>query len=182
MRLAAKIQILLCSLMAALVAACAVACWQSSAAQASNERSYKGETLVTSFLAQANSDMWALRLGTAQYRGLTDAAAKTKLVEDSKKYYAEFDRVTADVLTQPLDDKALAQTRQAKDAFARYVQLRNRWFELSNSGALQEAEDFRLQQMTPAANAAVNALQALVDLIRQGADADSKRAMHSYRR
>jgi methyl-accepting chemotaxis protein len=172
MRLAAKIQILLSSLMAALVVACAVACWQSSAAQASNERSYKGETLVTSFLAQANSNMWALRLGTAQYRGLTDAAAKTKLVEDSKKYYAEFDRVTAAVLTQPLDDKALAQTRQVKDAFARYVQLRNRWFELSNSGALQEAEDFRLQQMTPAANAAVNALQALVDLIRQGADAD----------
>ncbi len=170
MKISAKIQALSFGLVATLVVTCAVAVWQSKDSQLSNEQAYKGETLATSYLADANSSLWALRWGTAQYLSLTDAAKREKLVEEDRKHYRDFEQRIALLSQQPISAPARSAIADLSGAFKKYATARVTWFELMGQGKTEEATLLRAQQLTPAGGATVAAIDKLVDLERKEAE------------
>ncbi len=166
MKLAAKVQLLTVALVVALVSACATAFWQGRTAQLANEHTYRAETLATSYLTEASGSLWALRLATAQYRSLTEAAQKQKLREGDAKIVAAFGQALDSMARQPVSERALAQAVTVKSAFEHYVAVRTNWFDLIEDHP-DEAEQLRNKGVTPAAGATVKALQSLVDIVRE---------------
>ena len=172
MKITTKIQILAAGLLTALMLASAVAVWQSRSTQASNEHTYQSETLATAALADANSTLWAMRWGVAQYLALTDPAARKKLVDGDKKNYAEFERNMQTFSQLPLSEKARTATVDATDSYKKYAAARVIFFDLMEQGKTEEAVAHRSQNLTPAGAAAVPAIAKLIELVRKGAETD----------
>ncbi len=172
MKITTKIQIFAAGLLTALLLASAVAVWQSLSTQASNEHTYQSETLATAALADANSTLWAMRWGVAQYLALTDPAARKKLVDGDKNNYAEFERHMQTFSQLPLSEKARTATVDATDSYKRYAAARVIFFDLMEQGKTEEAVAHRSQNLTPAGAAAVPAIAKLIELVRKGAETD----------
>jgi methyl-accepting chemotaxis protein len=172
MKLTTKIQILGVGLVSALILASAMAVWQSRSTQASNERAYRSETLATAALADANSTLWAMRWGVAQYLSLTDPAARKKLVDGDKKNYAEFDRHMQAFSQLPLSDKVRTVTADVTDSYKKYATARVIFFDLMEQGKIEEAVAHRNQNLTPAGAAAVPAISKLIELVRKESETD----------
>jgi methyl-accepting chemotaxis protein len=174
MKITSKLQILVGGLIASLVTVCGVALWQSSATRDANERTYKSETLATATLADANSSLWALRLGTAQYRSITDSDERQKLVQSDKKNYADFDKHLEKFSSLPLSDASRSAMREVNDNYQKYATARVRWVDLLIGGKLDEAAALRDKDLTPAGRSTVAAIGKLIDLLSQEAEAGSK--------
>ena len=170
MKITSKIQWLSVGLVSALVVACAVALWQSKSSETSNEHAYKSETLATSYLADANSSLWALRWGVAQYLSLTDPAQRQKLVEVDKKHYGDFERHMQSFSEQPVSDAVRTAATDVKENFKKYASARVRWLDLMGEGKTEEAATLRAQTLTPAGGATVAAINKVIDLERKGAE------------
>ena len=174
MKITTKLQLLVAGQMAGLLVACGVALWQSSHTQVDNDQSYKSETLATAALADANSSLWALRWGVAQYLALSDPAQRLKLVESDKNSYADFDRHMQTLAKLPVSDKTRSAMGEATDKFKKYAEARIHWFELMGQGKTEEAVTHRAQMLTPAGAEAVAATGRLIDHLRQEAQADAQ--------
>lgn len=173
MKITSKLQLLVAGQIAGLVIACGIALWQSSTTQAANEHAYQSETLATAALADANSSLWALRWGVAQYLALTDPAQRQKLVESDKKNYADFDRHIEKFAALPLSETIRAAMSDANDNYKKYASARIRWFELMGEGKTEEAVVQRAQTLTPAGGTTVVAITQLIDLLRKEAEAEA---------
>ena len=174
MKITTKLQLLVAGQMAGLLVACGVALWQSSHTQVANDHAYKSETLATASLADANSSLWALRWGVAQYLALSDPAQRLKLVESDKNNYADFDRHMQTLAKLPVSDKTRSAIGEATDKFKKYAEARIRWFELMGQGKTEEAVTHRAQTLTPAGAETVAAAGRLIDHLRQEAQADAQ--------
>jgi len=174
MKITSKLQLLVAGQIAALVITCGVAVWQSSATRAANEHAYKSETVATAALADANSSLWALRWGVAQYLALTDLAQRQKLVEVDKKNYADFDRHIQRFSALPLSRTIRTGMGDVHDNYQKYATARTRWFELMGEGKTEEAVAQRAKDLTPAGGATVAAITKLIDLLSKDAEAQSQ--------
>jgi methyl-accepting chemotaxis protein len=172
MKLTTTIQSLGVGLVSALILASAMAVWQSRSTQASNERAYRSETLATAALADANSTLWAMRWGVAQYLALTDPAARKKLVDGDRKNYGEFDRHIQTFSQLPLSDKVRTATADVTDSYKKYATARVIFFDLMEQGKIEEAVAHRNQNLTPAGAAAVPAISKLIELVRKESETD----------
>ena len=172
MKLTTKIKFLSAGLGAALVLTSAVALWSSKNAQTSNERVYHAETLATAYVAEANSSLWALRWGIAQYLSLTDPAARQKLVEGDKKNYTDFDQNMKKLAEQPLSDTARAAMGDVNENYKKYASARVLWLQMMADGKTDEAVAHRAQNLTPAGGATVAAIGKLIKLVSKEAEDD----------
>jgi len=175
MKITSKLQLLVVGQIAGLVIACGIALWQSSTTRVANEHAYQSETLATAALANANSSLWALRWGVAQYLALTDPAQRKKLVEGDKKSYADFDQHMQTFAKLPLSDNARASMIDVNEAYRKYATARIRWFELMGEGKTEEALEHRTQNLSPAGAAAVPAITKLIGLLSKEAEAESQK-------
>jgi methyl-accepting chemotaxis protein len=174
MKITSKLQLLVGGLITSLVTVCGVALWQSSATRDANERTYKSETLATAALADANSSLWALRLGTAQYRSITDSDERQKLVQSDKKNYADFDRHVQKFSNLPLSDSSRSAMREVNDNYKKYATARVSWVDLLIGGKIDEAAALRDKDLTPAGRSTVAAIGKLIDLLSKEAEAGSE--------
>ncbi len=141
-------------------------------------------TLQTAALADAQSNLWALRWGVAQMVALTDtearakvAAAGPKLREDAEKALAEFEsRVSAEDQRQAI--KALRET------FGGYATAREKWATAFTAGNTEEAAKIRAESTTPLGAATVKGFAELIAMQRKAAAesaASASRSVHSLR-
>jgi methyl-accepting chemotaxis protein len=168
MKMATKIKLLALGLLVALVIALTISVWQSVQSGQNNERAYKGETLATGLLAEANSAMWALRLSTAQFRTLPGNEERKQLIAKDAAPTKAFETKLAAFRTQPISNEAGKAASQLEQAFAQYVTARTTWFE--KYMANDDAEAYRAATLTPAASKVVADLGALIELLRKEAD------------
>jgi methyl-accepting chemotaxis protein len=169
MKITTQFQLLVGGLTGGLLLACAAAVWQSSITQAANEAAYKGETVATAALADANSTLWSMRWGVAQYLALTDEADRARLLEGDKKNYARFDADLQAFLAQPVAPEVRAAAAEVQANYRKYADARAKWLEMMNAGDTAGAAAFRAQALTPAGGATVAAIGRLVELQKKTA-------------
>lgn len=174
MKLAFKVKILTGGLIAWLSLVCAVMWWQSNSLRASTDYAYQSETLAAAYLADANSTLWALRWGVAQYLALSDPAQRQKLVETDKINYAEFDKRIQKFSDLPLSGTIRSALDEVTDNHKKYATHRIKWFELMGEGKTEEAVAHRAQNLTPAGGATVAAIGKLIALLSKEAEAATK--------
>ncbi len=169
MKIASKIQLLCIGLVSALVMSGVLTLWQSNASQSSNERAYKAETLAASYLADANSSLWALRWGVAQFLALTDSEKRQQLIKSDKQHYDDFERHIQLFSEQPISDAGRALLENLQENFKKYATARMHWLDLMSEGKTEQATALRAQVLTPAGTATVAAISKLVDIVRKDA-------------
>ncbi|NMM05784.1 methyl-accepting chemotaxis protein [Polaromonas sp.] len=174
MKITSKLQWLVGGLITSLVSVCGVALWQSSTTRDANERTYKSETLATAALADANSSLWALRLGTAQYRSIADSDERQKLVQSDSKNYADFDKHVQTFSSLPLSDSSRAAMRDVNENYKKYATARVRWVDKLIGGEIEEAAILRDRDLTPAGRSTVAAIGKLINLLSKEAEAGSE--------
>ncbi len=127
--------------------------------------------MATTYLADANSSIWALRWGVAQYLTLNDAAERQKLVDNDKQNYEKVDQQLKLLGDQPISDAARAALVDVQDDFKKYATARIRWMDLMGEGKTDAAAQQRAEILTPAGGATVAAVGKLVDIVRKDAEA-----------
>jgi len=170
MKIASKIQLLVAGLLTVIVATAILTFMQARAGSRENEQAYKAETLATTYLAQSNSALWALRWGVAQMLTLTDAAQQQKLMEADKKNYADFKESMTAFSVQPVSSEARALAQEVIANFERYAGARSTWFDLRAQGKDEEAAALRSATLTPAGAATVASIGKLVATERAEAE------------
>jgi methyl-accepting chemotaxis protein len=152
----------------------------ATAALASEEET----TLSTLALADAQSAVWALRWGTANYLATTDAATKAKTVADSPKLRSQFDAAIQRYMKTALSEGEQTRLGEVREAFGRYADARLEFFQLMEAGKTEEAVQVRSVKQSPAGAAPIKAFGELLDLQRKlSADgtAASNRALATAR-
>ena len=167
MKLYTKVIGLVAGLAGALVLVSGLAVYQAKTSQASNDTVYKSETLATAYLADANSSLWAMRWGVAQYLALTDPAQKQKLIENDQKNYASFDQHISNLSKLPLPDGIRTSLADVNDNYKKYAEARKAWFDLMGQGKTEEAVAFRAKTLTPAGGATVGAIGKLIEALNK---------------
>jgi methyl-accepting chemotaxis protein len=169
MKLYTKVIFLATGLASALLVVSAITIWQSRSSQSSNEQVYKTETLATASLADANSSLWALRWGVAQYLALTDSDQRQKLIEGDQKNYANFDQHIKEFGDLPLAEGTRNLLADVTSNYKKYSDARKVWFDLISQGKTDEAKEHRAKNLTPAGGATVAAIGKLIDAMKSGA-------------
>ena len=130
-------------------------------------------TAATAALADAQSALWSLRWGFAQYIALGDAAkeARAKILADEpvqhRNVLAALDAFAAKTHSAA-EQKGLADLRAA---YNQYFESRAPWFKLMADGKTEEAVAWRAKNTTPFGAATVKTIGELVQLQRKTADA-----------
>jgi methyl-accepting chemotaxis protein len=142
---------------------------------------YESETarhnvLDTAALADAQSALWALRWGVAQYVAVSDPAVRQKIAADAPKLRGDFERALADYAQSGPSGESAQKFEAARASFDKYANSRSRWLQLMGEGKSEEAQQERAQTTTPAGAATVKALGELIELQRKGSAADAAAA------
>jgi hypothetical protein len=95
-------------------------------------------TLSTAALAEAQSAVWALRWGVANYLATSDAAAKAKMVADSEAA-RRFRHRPSDVRADPAERRRTHQAHRGARGVRKYVEARLEFFRLMEAGKTDEA-------------------------------------------
>jgi methyl-accepting chemotaxis protein len=172
MKISSKIQLVVAGLLAVIIATSVLTYLQAQSGRSHNESAYKAETLATSYLAQANNELWALRWGVAQMLTLTDAAQQQKLIEVDKKHYADFKQNIESFAAQPVSPEARAMVGAVTDNFDKYASARTQWSGLMAQDKKDEAATLRNATLTPAGAATVAAIGKLIEAERKDAEAN----------
>ncbi|MBI2734641.1 MAG: MCP four helix bundle domain-containing protein [Aquabacterium sp.] len=172
MKLTSQVKLLSIGMFVGIGIAGSVAVWQAQSARADNEHAYRADTLATAYLAEANSALWSLRWGVAQYLALNDADKRQKLMEGDKQRYEDFEAGMRKFGEQPISDAIKAGLADAQQNYKKYSAARTRWLELMNAGNTQEATSFRAAELTPAGAATVASINKLIDMVGKEAKAN----------
>ena len=130
-------------------------------------------TLSTMALAEAQSAVWALRWGVANYLATSDTAAKAKMVADSPKLRGDFDTALQKYAQTELSEGERAKLTEVREAFGRYAEARLDFFRLMEAGKADEATQMRNARLTPAGGATNKAFAELIDVQRKQTSADA---------
>ena len=148
---------------AAFIALAVALCLKMAILAETSMTSLHGNGSGAGALADAQSALWELRYGTAQFL-VADAAGRSKVTDAESSLRA---RVAADfkiyedsVLT-PEEAKSLTEL---KVSFAKYMDARPKWFELQGSGKIEEAKAWRAATTTPFGAATVKGFSELIAL------------------
>jgi methyl-accepting chemotaxis protein len=123
-----------------------------------------GNNRATVSLSNAQSAVWALRWGVAQFIAVTDANARKQIVDDQEKIRKQFDDAMQVYTAGARAEEQKTTLKELGTAFEKYVSSRSKWFDLYGGGKTDEAAKLRAEQLTPAGAATVKALSTLIDL------------------
>ena len=133
-------------------------------------------TLDTAALADAQSALWALRWGVAQYIAVPDAAARAEILADSAKRRDDWDRAVLRLQDMEVGETGTALVASMRANFGKYAASREKWMQLMSEGRSAEAAKERADVTTPMGAATVEAISALVELQRKRSSEDSNTA------
>jgi methyl-accepting chemotaxis protein len=130
-------------------------------------------TLSTMALAEAQSAVWALRWGVANYLATSDTAAKAKVVADSPRLRGDFDTALQKYAQTELSEHERAKLTEVREAFGKFAEARLEFFRLMEAGKADEATQMRNARLTPAGGATNKAFGELIDVQRKQTSADA---------
>jgi methyl-accepting chemotaxis protein len=149
---------------------CAALSWQLARSGQNNLLESKQTVAGTAALADAQSSVWALRWGVAQYLSTMDPAARAKVVDDSPKLRVAFDKAMGDYEKTSLSSAERSKLAELRMAFGKYADTRTKFFELLGAGNGEAATALRAMELTPHGAATNKAFAELIDLQRKQAD------------
>jgi methyl-accepting chemotaxis protein len=117
----------------------------------------------TSALSSAQSAVWALRWGVAQFIAVTDDNARKQIVDDQAKIRKQFDDAIGVYQRGSHTEEEKATLNDLAGSFEKYISARTKWFELYGGGKAEDAAKFRAENLTPAGGATVKNLTALIE-------------------
>jgi methyl-accepting chemotaxis protein len=152
--------------MVLLVVASSIAVWFES--MQSEKRAYtaRKDAVATVALADAQSTIWALRWGLAQYM-LDDAAGRVKILAEEPKHYENIRKALENFEGTNPDENEKQALAKLREAFGKYSGARPKWFELYGSGQLEEAKAWRAATTTPFGQQTVQAFSELMQAQQQ---------------
>jgi methyl-accepting chemotaxis protein len=158
-------------LMVLLVVASSIGVWFETAQSQRRAESARKEAAGTVALAEAQSTIWALRWGLAQYM-LEDGAGREKILAEEPKLYENIRQALEKFAeTNPNEDEKRALAK-LQEAYGKYVGARPKWFQLYGSGQIEEAKTWRAATTTPFGQQTVKAFAELMETQQQASLAD----------
>ncbi|MBI4290812.1 MAG: MCP four helix bundle domain-containing protein [Betaproteobacteria bacterium] len=145
-------------------------------------RSMSQENRETIALSNAQSAVWALRWGVAQFIAVTDANDRKQIVDSQESIRKQFDDSMRFYQSGTHTGEEIAVLKDLNGAFDKYIRARSKWFELYGSGKMDEAAKFRAEHLTPAGGATVKNLSNLIELQKKFAEANESNANSSITR
>jgi methyl-accepting chemotaxis protein len=125
---------------------------------------YDDNTRAAVHLADAQNALWQLRYGFPQFLVLTEPAARQKIVDDEKKWYAVInEKLDAYAAGQRTDEEKRA-LRALQGVYKQYMEARPPWFQLVMAGKMEEAAAWRAKTTTPYGAATVKGFGELIAL------------------
>lgn len=121
-------------------------------------------------LAKAQSSLWALRWGVAQFLAITDEAQRRKLVQDAPALYQDFEKALARYRESRLSQEEQAAQETLNRNYRTYSTARTQWLDLMMAGRTAEAVALRAEVLTPAGAATVKSLADQIALQTKAAD------------
>ena len=164
------------ALIALVLMLCAGLSWRLGSIGAVALADEENSTRSTVALAEAQSAVWALRWGVANYLATTDSGAKAKVVADSPKLRGQFDQAMKQFELTGASDAERAKLTELRDAFGQYAAARLEFFRLMEADKSAEAVSMRNATLTPAGGATNKAFAELIDLQRKGVAERSARS------
>jgi methyl-accepting chemotaxis protein len=145
--------------------------------------SASGRNAKTTALSEAQSVVWALRWGVAQYIAVTDGETRKQIVNDGPRFRNEFENAMRiyETGTEVTKDETTAFDELNK-AFKLYSDTRIKWFELYGSGKTDEAAKMRGEILTPAGAQTVGALAKLIQIQKQLVESGEREAITELNR
>ncbi|WP_235971792.1 methyl-accepting chemotaxis protein [Azohydromonas caseinilytica] len=161
-------------LIVVLLLASIVLVWNMKAVSEKQIDQGRRSTMAATALADAQSAIWALRWGVAQFVAVSDQAVRSKIVADSPRQIAEL----ADALKQyeatSLNGEQQRLLAQVRESFDKYSSSRTRWLQLMQQDKLDEAAQERAAVTTPMGAATVKAFAALIEAQRKDSTDDAQ--------
>ena len=117
-------------------------------------------------LSDAERGMWELRFGVANFM-TADEAAQQKIKADGEKWYRQVEENLKAFASGNRTPEEISTYKALAEAFTNYKPARERWFEIYQSGAKEEAAAFRAQNTNRFGAASVKALSQLVELQKE---------------
>jgi len=160
----------------ALLLVCAALVWHLKLVTAENLDDAQSKVAATAALSDAQSAMWGLRWGLAQYTAVSDPAVRDRIAADSPKLRSQLEEALAKFESGKLTDQEHKHLADLRKSFDVYATNRLRWMELMSQGQSEEAAKLRSQAISPMGAASSNSLTALVDEQRKEAAAEAEAA------
>jgi methyl-accepting chemotaxis protein len=143
--------------------------WRMGSIAATALAAEEAATQATVALSEAQSSVWALRWGVANYLATSDAGAKAKVVADSPKLRSQFDTSMKSYEQTQISVAERAKLDELRGAFGKYADARLEFFQLMEAGKPDDATALRNSRLTPAGGATNKAFAELLELQRKQA-------------
>jgi methyl-accepting chemotaxis protein len=131
---------------------------------ADTENVYRDGVLASQRLALAQTSLWELRFGVANYAALPKPEARGKIVAAGSTLFQTMDESLAEYRKANLSPEATGALAELDKSYATYKANRPGWFELMETGKLEEAADYREKNILHAAGDTVAALTKLIEI------------------
>lgn len=118
-------------------------------------------TRAAALLGEAQSRLWQLRYGLPQFM-VGDAAAKAAVRADEPRLVKDIQGALDRYARLEVAEEEKALTTALQGIFKQYTDALPRWFDLYESGKLEEAADWRARITTPLGVATVKAVEDLI--------------------
>ncbi|ACV36705.1 methyl-accepting chemotaxis protein [Accumulibacter sp.] len=115
-------------------------------------------------LASAQDAMWKLRFGVSQYAGSTDAATRTKVVNDSPEQFRQLEDAIGRFAKTAVNEEGRRAIDEFRSAYEPYRSDRPKWLALMEQGKTDEAKEFRARTILLSGAATVKALTKLIEV------------------
>ncbi len=116
------------------------------------------------YLAGAQNAMWQLRYGVSQYLAIPDPGARQEVIDESQKWFNEFDNDMKLYSQLGNGRKCKAALATLLEYYGQYRNDRPKWFALMQTGKIKEAADFRARTILISGAQTVSAFNKLMAL------------------
>ncbi len=162
--LAAQLRLGVAVALVLVLVTCATTWWIATEfARSAQEQKRNTEEIIA--LAEAESVLWQLRYGFAEFM-IGDTAARRRVLDDEPKWYAIVEsnlKKYARTVHWATEREALTELRSE---YLRYKAARPKFFELYGAGQIEDALAWRALTITPYGAATVKAFARQIDLSR----------------
>ena len=119
---------------------------------------------ATRDLSEAQNAMWQLRFGISQYLAVPKPEERSKIIDDSPKWFATLDHALERYALRDLTSQQSGSLAEMRTVYTAYKEARPHWFELMEAGKIDEAAEWRAKTILQSGAGTVKALGALIDL------------------
>lgn len=132
-------------------------------------------------LSAAQSALWEMRFGVAQFI-VGDETARRKILDNEPKWRGEIEGALKQYAALDLTTGETKALTELTAVFARFVDGRPKWFELEGGGKLEEAKEWRAKTIFPDGAATVKAFNDLLEQQQKASAEKQESALGAARR